>query len=85
MKGRPVVEWQRYGGRDIWMVFPDPLGSQPGRPWFFIKHDELFAWVKNRHGAAQGWAEAWSYPRMSADLRQWLQPFMLQPEATPEV
>ena len=85
MKGRPVVEWQRYGGRDIWMLFPDPLGSQPGRPWFFIKHDELFAWVKNRHGAAQGWAEAWSYPRMSADLRQWLQPFMLQPEATPEV
>jgi hypothetical protein len=84
MKGRPVVEWRRYGGRDIWMLFPDPLGSQPGRPWFFIKHDELFAWVKNRHGAAPGWAEAWSYPRMSADLREWLQPFMLQPEATPE-
>jgi len=41
MKGRPVVEWRRYGGRDIWMLFPDPLGSQPGRPWFFIKHDEL--------------------------------------------
>ena len=51
MKGRPVVEWRRYSARDIWMLFPDPLGSQPGRPWFFIKHDELPAWVKNRHGA----------------------------------
>lgn len=84
MKGRPMVEWRRYGGRDIWMLFPDPLGRQPGRSWFLVKHDELFTWVKNRHGAAPGWAEAWSYSRISADLRNWLQPFMLQPEATPE-
>ena len=51
MKGRPVVEWQRYGGRQIWMLFPDPRGRKPGRPWFFVKHDELFAWTKERHSA----------------------------------
>lgn len=85
MKGRPTVDWRRYGGRNIWMLFPDPLGNQPRRAWYFIKHDELYAWVKSRHGAAPGWSDAWSYPRMSVDLRNWLEPFMLQPEATPEV
>jgi hypothetical protein len=27
MKGRPAVEWKRYGGKTIWMLFPDPQGS----------------------------------------------------------
>lgn len=84
MKGRPSVEWRRYGGRQIWMLFPDPSGRKPGRPWFFIKHDDLFSRVKNRHGAAPGWNDAWSYPRMSVDLRELLQPFMLHP-AEPEM
>ena len=43
MKGRPTVDLRRYGGRQIWMLFPDPAGSKPGRPWFLIQHDELFA------------------------------------------
>jgi hypothetical protein len=84
MKGRPAVEWKRYGGKTIWMLFPDPQGPQPGRPWFLVEHDEFFQWVKARHGTAQGWTDAWSYPRMSADLRQWLERFKLQPEPTPE-
>jgi hypothetical protein len=84
MKGRPVVEWRRYGGHQIWMLFPDPRGRKPGRPWFFVKHDELFAWTKERHGAAPCWNEAWSYPQISADLRQFLEPFKLQ-AAEPEV
>ncbi|HVB67503.1 MAG TPA: hypothetical protein VNE67_06560 [Acetobacteraceae bacterium] len=84
MKGRPTVDRRRYGGREIWMLFPDPTGAKPGRPWFFVKHDELFAWVKNRHEAAPGWNDAWSYPRVGEELRKFLQPFMLdaaRPEA----
>jgi hypothetical protein len=84
MKGRPAVEWKRCGGKTIWMLFPDPQGPQPGRPWFLVDHDEFFQWVKTRHGTAQGWIDAWSYPRMSADLRQWLERFKLQPEPTHE-
>jgi hypothetical protein len=77
MKSRPTVDWPRYGGRHIWMLFPDPKGPKPGRPWFLVKHDELYAWVKNRHGAAAGWKDGWSYPSMSADLRDFLQSFLL--------
>lgn len=84
MKGRPAVEWKRYGGKTIWMLFPDPQGPQPGRPWFLVEHDEFFQWVKARHGTAQGWTDVWSYLRMSADLCQWLERFKLQPEPTPE-
>jgi hypothetical protein len=73
MKSRPTVELRRYGGKNIWMLFPDPKGQTPGRPWFLIKHDELFKWIKNRHGSTTGWNEAWSYPHLSSDLRSFLE------------
>jgi len=77
MKGRPTVDWRRYGGLNVWMLFPDPKGACPGRVWFLIPHDELFTWVKARHGAAPGWSDAWSYPTMSAALRSFLERFTL--------
>jgi hypothetical protein len=85
MKSRPLVDWHRYGGRDMWMLFPDPVGDIPGRPWFFIKHDELFVWYKERHGAAPGWVQRhearqpeWSEKGVGVELRKFLQPFMLR-------
>lgn len=42
LKGRPTVEWARYGGRQIWMLFPDPAGPIPGRNWFLIDHDAFY-------------------------------------------
>lgn len=83
LKGRPSVDIARYGGRRIWMLFPDPSGCLPGRPWYFVPHDELFAWVKNRHGTAPGWNDSWSYPTISVALREFLRPFVL-PCAEPE-
>jgi len=77
MKSRPTVELSRYSGRSLWMLFPDPKGPKPGRPWYLIKHDVLYDWVKKRHGAAKGWKNAWSYPSVSADLRKFLRPFLL--------
>jgi hypothetical protein len=83
MKGRPTVDWRRYGGNNIWMLFPDPKGCKPGRPWFLIPHDDLFVWMKERHGNAPGWNEAWSDPTLSAALREFLRPHVL-PCATSE-
>lgn len=86
MKGRPLVDWHRYGEHHIWMLFPDPAGVIPGRPWFFIKHDELFDWFKECHGAAPGWVQRanthhaeWSEKRLTDKLSKFLQPFMLRP------
>jgi hypothetical protein len=80
MKGRPTVEWKRYGKKQIWMLFPDPKGSKPGRPWFFVEHDRFYDWVKKRHGSTPKWAEAWSYPHVSTELREWLEPFIVRTE-----
>ena len=94
MKGRPLVHWKLYGGKrhggnDMWMLFPDPAGEIPGRPWFFIKHDELFNWFKKLHGTtAQGWVQRhkagkteWSEKGLTGELRKFLQPFMLRATA----
>lgn len=78
MKSRPTVERARYGGRNISMLFPDPKGPRPGRAWFLVDHDQLFAWVRARHGTATGWREAWSYPTMGADLREFLRSSQLR-------
>jgi len=61
LKSRPAVDWRRYGGKDIWMLFPEFVGSSNGRSWFLVPHDQLFAWIKDRHGHTLGWCEAWSY------------------------
>ena len=94
MKGRPLVHWKLYGGKrhggnDMWMLFPDPAGEIPGRPWFFIKHDELFNWYKQRHGAVPGWVQRhkagkaeWSEKGLGDKLRKFLQQeFMLRTTA----
>jgi hypothetical protein len=85
MKSRPMVHSFLYGGRNIWMLFPDPVGDIPGRPWFLIKHDELFEWFKEQHGTTSlGWAQRskanlaeWSERRISNKLGEFLQRFKL--------
>ncbi len=71
LKGRPAVDWSRYGGKSIWMLFPEP-GYVLGRPWFLIEHDILFSWMEQRHGMASKWKAGWSYPSLTKDLRQFL-------------
>ena len=81
MKSRPTVNGVKYGGRKIWMLFPDPDGDIPGRRWFLVRHDELFAWWKKRHGASPGWDDTWHEGHVSDDLNQFLQQFELVPVA----
>lgn len=78
LKSRPTVDWHRYGGRSIWMLFPDPSGGQgAGRDWYLIPHDHFYERVKSRHGHTEKWLEAWSYPNVSQDLRAYLNPFRI--------
>ncbi|MEO3471976.1 hypothetical protein AAFN86_08935 [Roseomonas sp. CAU 1739] len=75
LKGRPTVKGTRYGGRGIWMLFPDPYGAIPGRDWFLLGHDAFFAWVKDRHGTNAKWDDSWSYSYLSRPLAAFLEPF----------
>jgi hypothetical protein len=75
LKGRPTVEWERYGSRGIWMLFPDPFGTPGARDWFLVEHDALYAWVKDRHGASPRWEESWSYSYITRPLAAFLEPF----------
>lgn len=78
LKARPLVDWKKYGGRALWMLFPDPNSQAlPAREWFLVPHDSFFQWVKQRHGHASGWTDAWSYPGLSKDLRAFLEPFKI--------
>jgi hypothetical protein len=79
MKSRPMVNSEKYGKRRIWLLFPDPKGKTPGRDWFLIKHDELYAWWKKRHGAASCWDDGWSVRGLTVELRKFLEDFALRP------
>jgi hypothetical protein len=76
LKARPYVDWPRYGGRQIWMLFPHPGQPIEQRDWFLVPHDAFFTWVKARHGNAAKWNETWSYPSFSVDLAAFLEPFV---------
>ena len=84
LKGRAQVDWRRYGGRRLWLLFPSttfrPLIQ---RRWYLIPHDELFAWVKNRHGGAPKWNGSWSYPKLGEDLRKFLAIWEIRPPGEP--
>lgn len=77
LKGRPYVDNPRYGGKNIWMLFPDPKGAL-GRPWYLVPHDQFFSWVRERHGHTQGWNDTWGYPTLSRDLEEFLEPFRIR-------
>lgn len=82
LKGRPYVEWKRYGGRDLWMLFPSaPWRFNAARTWYLVPHDTFFAWVKARHGHTPKWLDAWSYPTTSKDLAAYLAEWTLRSPA----
>lgn len=84
LKSRAIVDQKKYGDLGLLMLFPGGrFVPDTPRPWFLIPHDLLFPWVKDRHGSAKGWAEAWSYPGLSKDLQAFLAPYQVRPPAEP--
>jgi hypothetical protein len=71
LKASPDVNWKKYGGRALWMLFPDPKSTRP-RKWFLVPHDELHEWVKDKHGHAPKWDEAWRWPAIPNGLGRFL-------------
>jgi hypothetical protein len=86
LKSRPLVDRGLYGGKNIWMLFPDPKGVIPGRDWYLIPHDGLFAHMQQEHGntASMSKKEAWSDSYISKKLQAVLDPYRL-PTSVPTV
>jgi len=75
LKGRAYIEKNKYGDRDIWMVFPGK-GNAFEREWYLIPHDTLYRILKEKHGEAPQWVhpthgEYWHTP-VSKDLAEQL-------------
>jgi hypothetical protein len=82
MKGRATVNGKKYGGKDLLMLFPSArynLGIE--RQWFLVPHDQLFDWIKAKHGHSPKWQDEWSYPAITNSLGIFLQPYLLRPAA----
>jgi hypothetical protein len=91
----PIIEVQlksgictdpdRYGNRDIWMLFPDKIlnlnGKEP-RNWYLIPHDKLFEVVRTKHGNSAKWNGKWRAPYVTADMAEKLSAFRI-PESLP--
>jgi hypothetical protein len=74
LKSRPTVDVNRYGS--LWMLFPGPdSGTGLGRKWFLVPHNKLYEWVKERHGHAPKWNDAWNYPSIPKKLLRFLDEF----------
>jgi hypothetical protein len=79
LKGRAYVDKPRYGGKNLWMLFPSgKFSPTERREWFLIEHDVLFEWTKK--GRSEGWGDFWSYPTISKKLREFLDPYVIQPQ-----
>ena len=79
LKGRPIVDKAKYGGRNIWMLFPSArYNPSVSRDWFLVPHDEFLSWVAERHTSVATTGH-WSYPTISKDLAIFLQPYVIVP------
>jgi hypothetical protein len=81
LKGRAYVGYARYGQRNLWMLFPSAsFKSEARRQWYLVPHDDLFAYIKDRHGHAPGWNNAWSYPSIPKHLVEFLSRYEIRPK-----
>ena len=82
LKGSPIVDCRRYGGRGLWLLCPSAAytPSVP-RSFFLLPHDPFFDWVKTRHGHAPSWADHWRYPAISKALAAFLAEYQVRPSA----
>jgi hypothetical protein len=77
-KGRPAVDWNKYGNNNIWTLFPDPKGDPAsGRKWFLVPHDELYRWWEANHGHTSSMQDkqGWSVKGVSEKLEGFLRRF----------
>lgn len=81
LKSRAYVQWNKYGNKNIYMVFPGK-GNSFQREWYLVPHDILFEKLKEIHGNAPKWnhpdfGEYWHEP-VSTKLAEELKSFSIQ-------
>lgn len=80
LKGRAYVSQPRYGAKNLWLLFPSsPFQADCARRWYLVPHDELYAYIEERHRGAPGWNGAWSYPSPPRHLADYLRQFEVRP------
>jgi len=82
LKGRPAVNWNKYGGQSLWMLFPDPKSTDLERKWFLVPHDQLHGWMERKHGHARKWSKGWNCPTVPKELHRFLDQFAITPSTT---
>ena len=82
LKATPDVNWKKYGGKSLWMLFPDPKSAGP-RKWFLVPHDKLYKWAESEHGQAPKWKKAWHWPCIPRKLGKFLNPFEIKGSRRP--
>ena len=85
LKSRAYVHWNKYGGKNIYMVFPGQ-GDSFQREWYLMPHDTLFEKLKEIHGSAPKWnhpdfGEYWHEP-VSKKLADELKSFSINSPIT---
>jgi len=83
LKSRAFVQWNKYGAKGLYMVFPGK-GEHGARDWYLVPHDELFQLLKSKHGHAPMWThpnhgEHW-HCTVSKDLAEKLERYSIQNE-----
>lgn len=75
LKGRFTVA-RKYQGKDLYVAFGD------GNNWYVYPHDLLLEQLlaHTNIGETRSWTEggAYSYPGLTAQLREWLAPYQLE-------
>ena len=73
LKSRVYVDRTRYFGNDLNLLLPSgPYVRGSDRNWYLVPHDELYAYVEQRHSRAPTWAGVWSYSYLPAHLKNFL-------------
>ena len=80
-KGRLTVNYSQYGKQGLWMLFPSaPFKFYKEREWYLVDHEILYAKMEERHSHAPSWEGSWTVGRPSVEMKQWLEPYRLDPD-----
>ena len=82
LKASPDVNWKKYGGRSLWMLFPGSKRAGPRR-WFLVPHDKLYEYAKSKHAHAPNWKKAWHWPYIPKELGRFLGRFEVKGKRKP--
>jgi hypothetical protein len=80
LKGRLTINWEKYGNKSLWMLFPSaPFNPADKRDWFLVPHDRLYVLMEKRHGRADSFKKEWHCRNVALKDRPPLNKFVIVP------